>query len=97
MQLLTDSKALFNVISNGLRTYEKRKMLDIAATLEGFHDRVISDISFGRSSANFPDGLKRPVAQQELRDVVASGHLFFKPEQFFLRSEIMQGSLFQRS
>eukprot|EP00171_Calliarthron_tuberculosum_P022721 IDg22721t1 len=44
VQLLTDSKSLFDVISKGSRTSEKRTMLDIAAAREGFRDKVISDI-----------------------------------------------------
>eukprot|EP00171_Calliarthron_tuberculosum_P023142 IDg23142t1 len=44
VQLLTDSKSLFDVISKGSRTSEKRMMLDIAAARERFRDKVISDI-----------------------------------------------------
>ena len=44
VRLLTDSKSLFDVISKGSRTSEKRKMLDIAATREGFRDKVISTV-----------------------------------------------------
>ena len=44
VQLFTDSKSLFDVISRGSRTSEKRVMLDIAAAREGVKDRTISDI-----------------------------------------------------
>eukprot|EP00171_Calliarthron_tuberculosum_P023641 IDg23641t1 len=59
VQLLTDSKSLFDVISKGSRTSEKRTMLDIAAAREGFRDKVISDIGFVRSSSNLADGLTK--------------------------------------
>eukprot|EP00171_Calliarthron_tuberculosum_P020880 IDg20880t1 len=35
VQLLTDSKSLFDVISKGTRTNEKHTMLEIAAAREG--------------------------------------------------------------
>ena len=44
VQLLTNSKSLFDVISKGSRTSEKRTLLNIAAAREGFCDKVISDI-----------------------------------------------------
>ena len=66
MQLLTDSKSLFDVISKGSRTSEKRIMLDIAAAREGFRDKLISDIEFVRSNANIADGLTKPMSQAAL-------------------------------
>lgn len=49
VQLFTDRKSLFDVISNFFRTSEKRMMLYIAAAKEGFRDRVISNIGFVRT------------------------------------------------
>ena len=46
LQLFTDSKSLFNVISKGLRTSEKRLVLQIAANKLGLQDHKISDITF---------------------------------------------------
>lgn len=87
VQLLTDSKSLFDVISKGSRTSEKRTMLDIAAAREGFRDKIISDIGFVRSGNNIADGLTKSLSQAVLRDVVTSGHLDVKPEQWIVRSE----------
>ncbi len=39
--LLTDSKSLFDVIYKETRTVGEEAMLDIAAALEGFRDKVI--------------------------------------------------------
>lgn len=36
-------------------------MLDIAAATEGFHDKLISDISFVRNSKNVADGLTKVI------------------------------------
>ncbi len=82
VQLLTDSKSLFNVISKGSRTSEKRMMLDIAAAGEGFRDRIISDIGFVRSLA---DGLTKSMSQSASQSVVATGSLRVEPEQWIIR------------
>lgn len=63
-------------------------MLDIAAAREGFRDKV-SDISFVRGSNNASDGLTKPMSQAVLRNVVSSGNLQVKPEQWVVRSEKM--------
>ncbi len=59
--LLTGSKSLFDVISKGTRTSEKRMMLDIAAAREGYRRRDISNIGFVRSSKNLAGGLTKPI------------------------------------
>lgn len=59
VQLFTDTKTLFDVISKGSRTSEKQMMLDIAAAREGFRYKFISDIGFIRSSDNVPDRLTK--------------------------------------
>ena len=75
VQLLTDSKSLFDVISKGSRTSEKRTMLDIAAAREGFWDKIISDIGFIRSSSNKADGLTKSMSQAALQAAVSTGML----------------------
>lgn len=87
IQLLTDSKSLFDVISKGSRTSEKRMMLDIAAAREGFRDKIISGIGFIRSSTNVADGLTKRMAQASLRTVIATGQLHIYPEQWIVRKE----------
>lgn len=86
VQLLTDSKSLFDVISKGSRTSEKRTMLDIAAAREGSRDKVISDIGFVRSSQNIADGLTKSMTQAALRDAISTGNLDVRPEQWIIRS-----------
>lgn len=85
VHLFTDSKSLFDVISKGSRTSEKRTMLDIAAAREGFRDKVISDIGFVRSSHNIADGLTKSMSQAALQNAVSSGELNVVPEQWIVR------------
>lgn len=84
--LLTDSKSLFDVISKGFRTSEKRMMLDIGAAREAFRDKIISDIGFVRSHLNIADGLTKPMCQSLLRDTISTRYLDVQPEQWIVRS-----------
>lgn len=86
VQLLTDSKSLFGVISKGSRTSEKRPMLDIAAVREVFKDKTISDTGFARTTRKIADRLAKSMSQGLLRQVIASGFLHVKPEQCIARS-----------
>lgn len=56
VQLLTDSKSLFHVISKGSRTPAKPTMLHTAAAREGFRDKDIRDIGLIRSLNIKADG-----------------------------------------
>ena len=85
VQLLTDSKALFDVVSKGSRTSEKRMMLDIAAAREGFKSKTISDTGFVRSSHNVADGPTKSMSQTMIREVIATGYLQVAPEQWIIR------------
>ena len=86
VQLFTDSKFLFDVISKGSRTSEKRTMLDIAAARQGFKNKVISDIGFVRSSKNVADGLTKPMSQAMLHEILHTGTIQVSPEQWIVRN-----------
>ena len=86
VQLLTDSTSLFDVISKGSGTSEKRMMLDIAAARKGFRSKAISDIGFVRSNKNVADGLTKPMSQAVLRDVICSDELIVVPDQWIVRN-----------
>lgn len=85
VQLLTDSKCLFDVIAKGSRTSEKRTMLDVAAAREAFRDKTISDIGFVRSSHNPADGFTKEMSQQRLNTVLKLAHVIVQPEQWIIR------------
>jgi len=85
LHLFTDSKSLFDVISKGSKTSEKRLMLDIACTREGFARGDISNIGFIRTRDNLADGLTKPMNQSALQSVLMSGKLRLQPEQWIIR------------
>ncbi len=59
MLLLKDSKSLFDMISEGSRTWEKRIMLDIHPTGESFQKKDTSNIRFVKSNNNLADCLTK--------------------------------------
>ncbi len=85
MHLLTDSKSLFDIISKGTRTSEKRIMLDVHAAREGYKTREISNIGFVRSSENLADGLTKAKMQKALFKLLKSGRHSVECEQWILR------------
>ena len=85
IHLLTDSKSLFDIISKGSRTSEKRIMLDIHATRAAYQAEEISNIGFVRSNDNIADGLTKPKMQYELLNMLREGSHKVKCEQWILR------------
>lgn len=55
MHLLTDSKSVFDIISKGSGTSEKRVMLDVHAAPQTYCNQEISNIGFAKSTANIAD------------------------------------------
>lgn len=84
IQLMINSKFLFDVISKGSRTSGKRLMLDIAAAHEQFRVMDVSDIGLVRSADNLGDGLTKSMQQAILRDVIGSGKLMVNPFQMII-------------
>jgi len=77
--------ALFDVISKGYRTAEKRLMLDISTAREGFLIHEISNIGFVRTNHNVSDGLTKPMQQACLREVLCTGRIRSKVDQWIIR------------
>lgn len=83
-QLFTDGQSIFDIMSKGSRTSEKRTMLNIAVAPERFSDRLISNFRFGRSNARMANELTKPMSQVCLQNMYkffyrsANGALDFK-------------------
>ena len=85
VHMMTDSKCLFDVISKGSRTSEKRTMIDIAAARNAFKEEVISDIGLFRSADNIADGLTKEMQQASIRSMMVTGKLDVRPVQWIVR------------
>ena len=87
MHLLTDSKSLFDIISKGSRTNEKRIMVDIYSARQSYQAREISNIGFVRSENNIADGLTKPKMQSALLNLLHTGRHQVKCEQWIIRPQ----------
>ena len=85
MHLMTDSKSLFDIISKGSRTIEKRIMLDIHAARHAYQCDEISNIGFARSADNIADGLRKRKKQASFLDILHNGKHVMKCEQWKIR------------
>ena len=88
LHLMTDSKSLFDIISKGSRTSEKRVTLDIHTARQAYQAREISNIGFVRSSDNLADGLTKPKMQKALYNLLRTATHTPVCEQWILRDEI---------
>ena len=59
LQLLTDSKYLFDAISKRSRTYDRRLMIVISSVRQGYQNTVIDNIGFVRTEHNLAAGLTK--------------------------------------
>ena len=70
LQLLIDSKSLFDTISKGSRTSERKLKIDIATTRQGYQANQIDNIASIRSEQNFEDGLPKQNKQAALQKLI---------------------------
>ena len=59
LSMFTDSRSLFDIITKASSTKEKRLMIDLTASREGYEKNEISDIGLVRSEHNPADGLTK--------------------------------------
>lgn len=83
--LLTDSKSLFDILTKGSRTSEKRLMLDVAAAREGYKRSDISNIGFVRSGKNIADAITKRMTTESLRSVFTKSEWSIRPDQWVIR------------
>ena len=85
IHLQTDSKSLFDIISKGSCTSEKRIMLHIHSAREAYKSKEISNIGFVRSSDDLADGLTKEKMQKALFVLLQEGKHEFLCEQRIIR------------
>jgi hypothetical protein len=79
--MLTDSKALFDILTRTRYTTERRLMVDIAAARDAYHERIISNIGLIRSEFNIADGLTKAGPNEALRKFLVTHCLDHPIEQ----------------
>ena len=82
--MLTDSKALFDVITGSDYTTEKRLMVDLAAIREAYNDRTISIIGLIRSEHNPAAGLTKTGPNAAWQKLLQTNKLQHPIEQYVI-------------
>lgn len=77
INVYTDSKSVFDVISKGTRTSEKIIMLDLHSSRESFNKQDIRNIAFVRSKNNLADAFTKRMKKGFLMHVLYKSTLEF--------------------
>ena len=86
LQMLVDSKQLFQSISHSTRTKEKRLMIDLAASKEAFNKKEITDLGLVRTNFMLADCFTKVMKPTQLVDAMKSGFLEHEIENWIVRS-----------
>jgi hypothetical protein len=73
--MMTDSRALFDVITRARYTTERTLMVDVAAALESNSDRTMINIGVIRSGYNPADGLTKAPPNEALMKLFMAGKI----------------------
>lgn len=73
LQMLVDSKQLFDAISHSTRTKEQRVMIDINAAKQGFERKEISDLGLVTTDNMLADCLTKAMKPRQLVQAIRSG------------------------
>ena len=80
--LLTDNSGLFNTVTKGRGTTEKRPMIDLESIREAYKRKEIDNIALIRSEFNPADGLTKLNANSALNNLTERGTISHSVEQF---------------
>ena len=81
LQMFTDCKSLFDIITKCSGTTEKRLLIDIKSVREAYDDFEISDVGFVRSENNPADGFTKVKPNSALQKILHGNRCDFKIEQ----------------
>jgi hypothetical protein len=85
LRMYTDNQSLFDVISKGSMTAERRLQIDIALAREGFDRNWISDIALVSSKDNLADALTKPLVSERLLETMKSSQLDVQAVKWIIR------------
>jgi hypothetical protein len=73
LTLATDSQTLFNAITRGSSSAERRLLVDLAAVRQGYRAYDVDDIILVRSSDNLADALTKRMEPSAITDLLQTG------------------------
>lgn len=83
--MFTDSKKLFDAVTCGKRTTERRLSIDVTAARQSYKQFEITSIGLMRGDVNPADGLTKPDGNGALKTIVESGRDLTPVEQWIER------------
>lgn len=86
LQILTDSKSLFDIITKSSTTTERRLMIDIKSVREGYENFDISDVGFIRSEHNPADSFTKIGNNNCLQYILNYGKCDMPIEKWVIRT-----------
>lgn len=84
--LLTDRKSLFEVLTKGSVTLEKRFMINIRATRNTYVQDIIGQLGWVWRGHNLADPITKIVVSQILRDFMETGRVSCIIEQYVIKA-----------
>ena len=90
LQMYTDSKSLFDILTKCSNTTERRLMIDLQSVRNAYENHEISNIGFLRGPNNPADGLTKESKSGALEYFLKSGKADFEVENYVIRKNISQ-------
>ena len=90
LQMLTDSRSLFDVIVKNSTTAERRLMIDIKDVRESYEQQLISNVGFVRSADNPADAFTKVKHCDSLHRILSTGNIDLHVEEWISRNNISQ-------
>ena len=73
IQMRTDSKQIFDMITKASSTSERRLMIDVSAARQAYNENEISNVGLVRSEHNIAEGLNKPKFCRSLDELMRAG------------------------
>jgi hypothetical protein len=82
---ITDSKALYDVLTSNRTTTEARLMIDLAATRQSYNRFEIQSVGLIRSEFSLADALTKQEPNDALYKALTTGKISHPVEDFIIR------------
>ncbi len=86
LEMYTDSKGLFDVITKWSQRQERRLMIDLQAVRDAYNSHEISNVGFIRGPNNPAEGMTKPLKYDPLNRLLRTGRADFTVDQWVIRS-----------